>query len=174
MGFARHAMPKDGDCLFHCLGAMVGESAATLRAKVVQQMAAHVDRYYLEADLDAAAEMPLSLAWLSEKAGKVRVQSLNLKLLPLYFSNLKRVLPARQCGVARLRSRLFAMSIIAGWKSLTSTAGLVCFCTRHLLRRWEAGALEFVMLAPASGSTFCEVRFKLYTPVSCQEKTTFR
>ena len=36
---------------------------------------AHVYRYYLEADLDAAADMPHYLAWLSEKAGKVLVQS---------------------------------------------------------------------------------------------------
>ena len=54
---------------------LLSVSAARLRARIVQQMGAHVDRYYLEADLDAAADMPHYLAWLSEKAGKVLVQS---------------------------------------------------------------------------------------------------
>jgi hypothetical protein len=54
---------------------MVGVKAARLRARIVQQLAAHVGRYYLEVDLDAARDMPLYLAWLREKAGEVFVQS---------------------------------------------------------------------------------------------------
>ena len=75
MGFEYHAVLEDGDCLCHSLGAMVRVKAAGLRARIVQQMAAQVDRYYLEVDLDAARDMPLYLAWLREKAGEVFVQS---------------------------------------------------------------------------------------------------
>ena len=75
MGFEYHAVLEDGDCLCHSLGAMVRVKAARLRARIVQQMAAHVDRYDLEVDLDAARDMPLYLAWLREKAGEVFVQS---------------------------------------------------------------------------------------------------
>ena len=76
MCFEYYTVLRDGDCLFHSLGAMVGGvKAARLRARIVQQMAAHVDRYYLEVDLDAARDMPLYLAWLREKAGEVFVQS---------------------------------------------------------------------------------------------------
>ena len=75
MGFEYHAVLEDGDCLRHSLGAMVGVKVARLRARIVQQMAAHVDRYYLEVDLDAAGDIPLYLAWLREKAGEVFVQS---------------------------------------------------------------------------------------------------
>ena len=75
MGFEYHAVLGDGDYLFHSLGPIVGVKAARLPARIVQQMAAHVDRYYLEVDLDAARDMPLYLAWLREKAGEVSVPS---------------------------------------------------------------------------------------------------
>ena len=48
MGFKYYAVLRDGDCLFHSLGAMVGVKAARLHERIVQQMVAHVDRYYLE------------------------------------------------------------------------------------------------------------------------------
>ena len=44
---------------------MVRVKAARLRARIVQQMAAHVDRYYLQVDLDAARDMPLYLGHAS-------------------------------------------------------------------------------------------------------------
>ena len=55
MGFEHQDQPRDGGFLFHSLGKMVGVSAARLCARIVQQMAQHVDRFFLEADVGHAS-----------------------------------------------------------------------------------------------------------------------
>ena len=67
LGFNYLAMPKDGECLFHCLGRLVGEPGPQIRGKVVQQLLDHPERYYWLCELEQVDDMPPYAVWMSEK-----------------------------------------------------------------------------------------------------------